>query len=151
MNRTASKLRRTSRTWWPLALLVLALGSTAAVVPGAARAADVQVRVLVDVADLIFRSGQPYYYDRGYYQPVAVEYDAWRRPVYYRYAPQPVVIYRPAPRHYGPPPRYAPPPRHHRYALSPVYRVGYGSRHDDGRRHDRGHGHGHGRDRYRGR
>ena len=36
--------------------------------PAPAQAADVQVRVLVDVADLVFRSGRPYYYDEGYYR-----------------------------------------------------------------------------------
>ena len=99
--------------------------------------------MLVDVADLIFRSGRPYYYDRGYYQPVVVEYDRWRRPVYYRYGPppRPVVVYRPAPRYH-----YAPPPPH--------YRVSY----DDRRHYDRDrHHHGHhgkkgrGHDRHRGR
>ena len=46
-----------------------------------------QVRVLVDVADLVFRSGRPCYHDHGHYYPVVVEYDHWHRPVYYRYAP----------------------------------------------------------------
>ena len=85
-----------------------------------------QVRVLVDVADLIFRSGRPYYYDRGYYQPVVVEYDRWHRPVYYRYGP--------------------PPPPH--------YRVSYDDRrHYDRDRHHHGHHgkKGRGHDRHRGR
>ena len=103
--------------------------------PAPAQAADVQVRVLVDVADLVVRRGRPYYYDEGYYRPVVVEYDRWRRPVYYRYGPppRPVVVYRPAP-HYHPP--------------VPRYRVSYDPRHDrwdrDDRRHYRKHDtHGH--------
>ena len=79
--------------------------------------------------------GRPYYYDEGYYRPVVVEYDRWRRPVYYRYGPppRPVVVYRPAP-HYHPP--------------VPRYRVSYDPRHDrwdrDDRRHYRKHDtHGH--------
>ena len=132
MNTAASIVRHRSRAWLPATLLALALGGAAAAMPGQASAADVQVRVLVDVADLIFRSGQPYYYDDGYYQPVVVEYDAWRRPVYYRHAPRPVV-YRPA-RYY-----YAPPPRHY---SPPHYRVSHGDHRDDWRRYDRGHGHG---------
>ena len=78
MNAPASITRNRSGAWLSGALLVLALGGVAAVVPGKAQAADVQVRVLVDVADLIFRSGRPYYYDRGHYQPVVVEYDRYR-------------------------------------------------------------------------
>ena len=49
-------------------MLGLALGATVAAMPAPAQAADVQVRVLVDVADLVFRSGRPYYYDEGYYR-----------------------------------------------------------------------------------
>lgn len=140
---------RSSRAWLPVALLALALGATA-VLPAKAQAADVQVRILVDVADLVFRSGRPYYYDQGYYQPVVMEYDPWRRPVYYRYGPRPVVVYRPPPRYYAPPRHYAPPPRQY---SAPYYRAGYGDyRRDDRRRDDRGNhdrdprrGHGHGR------
>lgn len=146
MNNAASNLRNPTRAWLPAALLALTLGGAAVAVPGQARAADVQVRVLVDVADLIFRSGRPYYYDDGYYQPVVVEYDAWRRPVYYRYAPRPVVMYPPAPHRHAPPPRHYPPPH---------YRVGYGDHRDDWHGHDRGHdrdhGHGHGHGKPRGR
>ena len=154
-------LSRPSR-WVAAALLSLGVGAGTLALPSRAEAADVQVRVLVDVADLIFRSGRPYYYDRGYghYQPVVVEYDRWRRPHYYRYAPRPVVVH-------APPPRYYAPPRH--YAPSPYYRAGYAYRdrddrrrwddrrgghgrwdRDDGHRHDnrgRGRGHDHGRGR----
>lgn len=142
--------RWTRASWMRGALLAVALGGAAATMPAPAQAADVQVRVLVDVADLIFRSGRPYYYDEGYYQPVVVEYDRWRRPVYYRYGPPPRVVYRPAPRYYAPPP-----PRHY-YAPAPHYRASY--RYDDGRRYDRDDRHhhhgkkkGHGHDKHRGR
>ncbi|WP_372016306.1 hypothetical protein [Pseudoxanthomonas sp. 10H] len=133
MNVTTSL--RSERTGWARgALLAAALAGAAALLPAPkAQAADVQVRVLVDVADLIFRSGRPYYYDDGYYQPVVVEYDRWRRPVYYRYEPRPVVVYRPAPRYYAPPRHYHPAPRPH-------YRVSYDDRYDRYDRHD-GHRH----------
>ena len=90
MNADVSTARSRRGAWWRGALLTAALAGTAALVPAQrAHAADVQVRVLVDVADLIFRSGRPYYHDRGYYHPVVVEYDRWHRPVYYRYEPRP--------------------------------------------------------------
>ncbi|MCR6686614.1 hypothetical protein [Pseudoxanthomonas sp.] len=142
--------------WLPAALLALGLGGGALALPVRAEAADVQVRVLVDVADLIFRSGRPYYYDRGYYQPVVIEYDRWHRPVYYRYAPRPVVVHAPPPRYYAPPPprHYAPPPHYragYRYSDRRDWRDDRGRndwRHDRGRGHDdhRGRGRGHGRD-----
>lgn len=147
MNAVVSTLRSHRATWMRGALLAAALAGAATLLPASrAQAADVQVRVLVDVADLIYRSGRPYYYDRGYYQPVVVEYDHWRRPVYYRYAPRPVVVYRPAP-----PPRYYAPPRHYH---APQYRVGYNDyRHDRDRhgRHDHHGKKGRGHDKRRGR
>ena len=155
MNTAASIVRHRSRAWLPATLLALALGGAAAAMPGQASAADVQVRVLVDVADLIFRSGRPYYYDQGYYQPVVIEYDRWHRPVYYRYSPRPVVVHAP-PRYYAPPPprHYAPPPHYragYRYSDRRDWRDDRGRndwRHDRGRGHDdhRGRGRGHGRD-----
>ena len=150
MNAPVSITGNRSGAWLSGALLVLALGGVAAVVPGKAQAADVQVRVLVDVADLIFRSGRPYYYDRGHYQPVVVEYDRYRRPVYYRYGPPPVVVYQPA-GYYVPAHRHAPPPRY--YAPPPRYRVSDydDDDHDDRDHHDRGRhrgrGYGHGKHR----
>lgn len=153
---TARSNRSNRSAWMRGALLAAALAGAATLLPARqAQAADVQVRVLVDVADLIFRSGRPYYYDEGYYQPVVVEYDRWRRPVYYRYGPppRPVVVYRPAP------PRYYAPPRHHHHAPPPQYRVSYDDRRgydrrDYDRRHydNRGKGKkGHGHDKHRGR
>ena len=67
MDTPGSTPRSSARCWLPVALLGLALGATVAAMPAPAQAADVQVRVLVDVADLVFRSGRPYYYDEGYY------------------------------------------------------------------------------------
>ena len=65
MDTPGSTPRSSARRWLPVALLGLALGATVAAMPAPAQAADVQVRVLVDVADLVFRSGRPYYYDEG--------------------------------------------------------------------------------------
>ena len=151
MSTAVATARSAHRSAWIRgALLAAALAGAATLLPaGRAQAADVQVRVLVDVADLIFRSGRPYYYDRGYYQPVVIEYDRWHRPVYYRYEPRPVVVYR-----HAPPPRYYAPPRHHHHAPPPKhYRVGYSDRYDRYDRHDRGHpgkGKGRGHDKHRG-
>ena len=97
MDTPGSTPRSSARRWLPVALLGLALGATVAAMPAPAQAADVQVRVLVDVADLVFRSGRPYYYDEGYYRPV--------------------VVYRPAPHYHPPVPRYrvSYDPRHDRW------------------------------------
>ncbi|KAF1694596.1 hypothetical protein [Pseudoxanthomonas koreensis] len=139
MNAIVSTLRSRPRNWMRGALFATALTGAATLLPAPrAHAADVQVRVLVDVADLIFRSGRPYYYESGYYRPVVVEYDHWHRPVYYRYAPRPVVVYhRPAP------------PRHYH---APKYRVSYNDyRYDDRKHHDHHGKKGRGHDKHRGR
>ena len=142
MNAVISTARSNPAAWMRGALLAVALAGAASVLPARqAHAADVQVRVLVDVADLVFRSGHPYYYEQGHYQPVVVEYDRWRRPVYYRYGPppRPVVVYRPVPPHH--------------YHAAPHYRVSYDDHHHGhGYGHDHHHGgkgHGHGRQRGR--
>jgi len=147
MNAVTSTARSNPNAWMRGALLAVALAGAATLLPAnKAQAADVQVRVLVDVADLIFRSGRPYYYDEGYYQPVVVEYDRWRRPVYYRYGPppRPVVVYRPAP-----PPRYYAPPPHYRVSYDDRYR--YYDRDDRHDRHDHHGKKGRGHDKHRGR
>ena len=134
-----ARSNRNRTTWMRGALLAAALAGAATLLPSQkAEAADVQVRVLVDVADLIFRSGRPYYYDDGYYRPVVVEYDHWHRPVYYRYAPRPVVVYRPPPRHYHAPP-------HYRVSYRDYDR--YDGRYDD---HHHGHGKKKGHDKHHG-
>jgi hypothetical protein len=82
------------------AVLAMGLG-LAAFAPSTARASDDLIRVLVDVADVVYHSGQPYYrHGRGYgYDDrVIVVHDRYRRPTYYRYAPR--VVYR-APPPYG--------------------------------------------------
>jgi hypothetical protein len=97
------------------ALLALGLG-VAAFAPATARASDDLVRVLVDVADVVYHSGQPYYrHGRyGYNDRVIIVRDRYHRPRYYRYAPR-VVYHAPPPygRAHG---YYRNPPRHdHRY------------------------------------
>ncbi len=81
------------------AVLAAALG-LAALAPGKAHASDDLVRVLVNVADVIYRNQQPYYHDRNYgrYERVVVVRDRYQRPTYYRYAPRDYRnLYRSAP------------------------------------------------------
>jgi hypothetical protein len=75
--------------WLAPAALAAALGA-GALFPAAARADDDLARVIVDVADIVFRSGQPYYRhgDYGYDDRLIVERDYRNRPVYYRYVPR---------------------------------------------------------------
>ncbi|HEY5972942.1 MAG TPA: hypothetical protein VIT22_13450 [Pseudoxanthomonas sp.] len=137
-----------------LAPVVLAAGlGMVAMTPAAARADDNLVRVLVDVADVIYHSGQPYYRygDYGRYDRVVIVRDRYRRPTYYRYVPR---DYRMA---YGPPYGRA----HGYYRHAPRYDYRYRdhrySRHDrrdrwdddddwDNDRRDRRRGRGHDRD-----
>ncbi|HEY0506350.1 MAG TPA: hypothetical protein VGD42_22940 [Lysobacter sp.] len=69
-----------------VAPVVLAAGlGAAALVPTPARADDDWARVIVDVADVIYHSGYPYYrYDRGYRDRLVVVHDYRGRPTYYR-------------------------------------------------------------------
>ncbi|GAB3348031.1 hypothetical protein [Lysobacter tyrosinilyticus] len=75
----------------------LGLATLAAPTPVQAQSNDDLVRVIVDVADVIFRGGYPYYRygDYGYNDRLIVQRDRYGRPVYYRYQPR---DYR-----YGPP------------------------------------------------
>jgi hypothetical protein len=75
--------------WLAPAALVAALGA-GALFPAPARAADDLIRVIVDVADIIYRNGHPYYRHGGYGYDnrIVVERDYRGRPVYYRYAPR---------------------------------------------------------------
>lgn len=72
-----------------LAPVVLAAGFGGMAVlpaPAHAQSGDALVRVLVDVADVMFRSGTPYY-RHGYYHRddrLVVVRDRYGRPVYYR-------------------------------------------------------------------
>ena len=58
--------------------------------PAHAQSGDDLARVIVDVADVIFRSGQPYYRhgNYGYDDRLIVDRDRYGRPVYYRNAPR---------------------------------------------------------------
>lgn len=118
--------------WLAPAVFAAAFGLGGAAIPAPAQAqGDDLARVIVDVADVIFRSGQPYYrYDNryGYDDRLIVVHDRYRGPVYYRQVPR-TVYYRDS--------RY-----NSRYRSGPPYGNAYGYRRDgrwwDGRRwHDR--------------
>lgn len=111
-----------------LAPAVFAAGlGIAAFAPAPARASDDLVRVIVDVADVIYHGGNPYYrHGRGYYPDnrVIIVRDRYHRPTYYRYVPRTVY--------------YAGPPygkAHGYYRNAPRYDHRY-VRYDD-RRYDR--------------
>jgi hypothetical protein len=88
--------RRLSARAFIAPLLAAGLGLAALLPAPQARAAD--IRVFVDLGDLVFRAGVPYYRYGGDYGRVYVEYDRYGRPHYYRRMPERVVY------------RYAPPP-----------------------------------------
>lgn len=73
------------------AVLAASLGvaATAAPAPAQAQSNDL-VRVLVDVADVVLRGGQPYYRygDYGYDDRLVMQRDRYGQPVYYRYVPR---------------------------------------------------------------
>ena len=70
--------------WVAPVVLAAGLGVVAAAAPAPARADDL-ARVIVDVADVIYHSGNPYYrYDRGYRDRLVVVHDYRGRPTYYR-------------------------------------------------------------------
>jgi len=64
----------------------LGMATLAAPAPVQAQSGDDLARVIVDVADVIFRSGYPYYRygNYGYNDRLFVERDRYGRPVYYR-------------------------------------------------------------------
>lgn len=77
-----------SRIFAPAALaVVLGFG---AMIPAPAQAQDDLVRVLVDVADVVFRSGNPYYRygNDGYNDRLVAGRDRYGRLVYYRVLPR---------------------------------------------------------------
>lgn len=82
--------------WLATAALAAALGA-GALLPSPARANDDLIRVIVDVADIVYRSGHPYYRhgNYGYDDRLIVERDYRGRPVYYRYAPRNAHRYPP--------------------------------------------------------
>lgn len=75
--------------WLAPAALAATLAAGAAL-PAPAHAADPLVRVIVDLGDVVFRNGQPYYrYGRyDYDDRLIVERDYRGRPVYYRHVPR---------------------------------------------------------------
>lgn len=75
----------TSATRW-LAPVALALGLGVGVLSPQAHAQNSLPRVLVDVADVVMRSGDPYYRygNNGYGSRLIMQHDAYGRPVYYR-------------------------------------------------------------------
>ncbi len=72
--------------WLAPAALAAALGA-GALLPATARADDDLLRVIVDVADIVYRNGHPYYRHGGYGDDnrIIVERNRYGRPVYYRY------------------------------------------------------------------
>ena len=79
-------LNRITRFLAPSAL-ALALGLAMPAAP--AQAQDALTRTLVDIADVVFQSGVPYYRygNYGQYDRLVVQRDRYGRPVYYRYMP----------------------------------------------------------------
>lgn len=85
--------------WLAPAVMAAGMG-VAALAPGAAHAqSNDLMRVIVDVADVMMRGGQPYYRhsDYGHEDRLVMGRDRYGRPVYYRVAPQQ--------NHYGAAPR----------------------------------------------
>lgn len=84
--------------WFAPAVLAAGLG-IAGLFPTAAQAQSSDLtRIIVDIADVMFRSGQPYYRhgDYGHDDRLVVSRDRYGRPVYYRNAPR-QVAYRQSP------------------------------------------------------
>lgn len=72
--------------WMAPAVLAAGFGLGALAVPQQAQAQDALTRVLVDVADVMMRGGQPYY-RHGNYSPndrLTMQRDRYGRPIYYR-------------------------------------------------------------------
>ena len=111
---------------YALPLLLAVAGTVGVVTPKEAAASD--IRVFVDLGDIVFMSGRPYH--RHSRAPLYVVHERWGPRYYYHrpapvyYAPRP-VYYAPPPVYYTPPPAYyyAPPPSYH--APAPYPRYGY--------------------------
>lgn len=75
--------------WLAPAALAVGLGF-GAIAPAQAQSQDSLVRVLVDVADVVFRGSTPYYRqgNYGYDDRLVVQRDRYGRPVYYRSVPR---------------------------------------------------------------
>lgn len=74
--------------WFAPAVLAAGLGF-GAMTPAPVQAQDSLTRVLVDIADVVFNNGTPYYRngDYGYNDRLVVSRDRYGRPVYYRQVP----------------------------------------------------------------
>src|SRR5688572_26430709 len=74
--------------WLASTALAAGLGMATLAIPATAQAqnGDDLARVIVDVADVIFRGGYPYYRhgDYGYNDRLIVDRDRYGRPIYYR-------------------------------------------------------------------
>lgn len=123
---------------WGIAVAMAAgLGmSTLVAAPARAQDKDDWVRVMVDIADVMYHAGQPYYrhgYGHGPQERLVVVYDRYQRPVYYRQVQR--VAYRFPPRAYGYAPVVYHAPQsghvHHRH------KVRYDHPHRDSRHDDR--------------
>ncbi|MFT3897151.1 MAG: hypothetical protein QM719_05580 [Thermomonas sp.] len=81
-------------------VLAIALGAGFAMPVAQVRAQDELARVLVDIGDVVFRAGVPYYRfgDYGRYDRLFVQRDRYGRPVYYRYVPVRVSARQGSPR-----------------------------------------------------
>ncbi len=113
--------------WGIATMLAAGLGMSVFVAAPARANGNDWVRVAVDIADVIYHSGQPYYRHGHGYGPrdrLVVVYDRYHRPVYYREVER--VVYRPAPRARGYVPVYY--PVHHAAPRYDAYR--YNARHD---------------------
>ncbi len=76
--------------WLTTSALATALAIVAAFAPAPASARDDLIRVVVDLGDVVIRSGHPYYRHGGYgYDDrLFVERDRYGRPIYYRHVPR---------------------------------------------------------------
>lgn len=74
--------------WFAPAVLAAGLGF-GAMTPAPVHAQDSLTRVLVDIADVVFNNGTPYYRngDQNYNDRLVVGRDRYGRPVYYRQVP----------------------------------------------------------------
>jgi hypothetical protein len=75
--------------WIAPAILAAGLGFGAMAAPAPVQAQDELTRVLVDIADVVLRGGQPYYRhgNYGYDDRLIVVRDRYGRPTYYRRVP----------------------------------------------------------------
>jgi hypothetical protein len=81
--------------WLAPAALAAGLGFGAMTLPAPAQAQDDLIRVLVDVADVVLRGGQPYYRhgNYGYDDRLIAGRDRYGRLVYYRTVPRSYANY----------------------------------------------------------